>query len=486
MGSYVLAIDQGTTGSTVLLFNEAGEVVGRHYSEFEQIYPKPGWVEHNAEEIWTVTRDLAKKAVDGHQIAGLGITNQRETTVVWDRHTGRPIHNAIVWQCRRTADICRDLAEHADLFRERTGLLLDAYFSGTKVKWILDHVAGAREKAEAGDLLFGNIDTWLIWKLSGGKAHVTDYTNASRTLMFDIIDRKWNPQLLEILGVPASMLPGVKASSEVVAHTTEVLEDIPISGIAGDQQAALYGQGCFEPGLVKNTYGTGCFMMMHTGDQPVFSPGLLTTLACNEDGSPGFALEGSVFTAGAVVQWLRDGLGLIQNAAETDEIARSLDNNGDVYLVPAFVGLGAPYWDMDARGVICGLTRGSGRAHIVRAALESIAYQSRDVLELMNQASGLDIRELRVDGGATANEFLMQFQASQLNCRVLRGSEVEMTAMGAALLAGHAVDFWDVGRLQETRSKTASIFEPDGDEARRSARYQGWQAAVARARSTKA
>jgi len=491
MTEVVIAIDQGTTGSTVLAFDRRGSMVARAYAEFPQIYPKPGWVEHSPEVIWSTTEDTVREvlAMCG-SVAAIGITNQRETTVVWDRESGRPIHNAIVWQCRRTADLCRALSPHEDLFRRRTGLLLDAYFSGTKVRWILDHVAHARTRARAGELCFGTIDSWLIWKLTGGGKHLTDHTNASRTLMFDIRAKRWDPELLALLDVPDALLPAVVSSSEIVAETSAGSvfgAGVPIAGIAGDQQAALYGQRCYGPGLVKNTYGTGCFLVIYTGEEAVISKhGLLTTLACDRDGKPAYALEGSVFIAGAAVQWLRDQLGLITTAAETEALARSLTDNEGVYLVPAFAGLGAPHWDMEARGTLRGLTRGTGRAHIVRAALESIAYQSRDVLEAMRADTGLEIPELRVDGGASTNDFLMAFQADQLGIPVRRGRQSDMTALGAALLAGRAIGFWEAGLLPEDPTAPTetddTVFQPTAQTAERDRLYGGWQAAVASVR----
>ena len=492
MQQAVLAIDQGTTGSTVIAFEPGGAIIARAYAEFPQIYPKPGWVEHDAEVIWQTTAGLIQEVLAQNiAVQAIGITNQRETTVVWDRRTGKPIHNAIVWQCRRTADLCRQLAPSESVFRKKTGLVLDAYFSGTKVRWLLDNVPGARDRALAGELCFGTIDTWLIWQLTGGAQHVTDYTNASRTLMFDIDTRQWDEELLSILDVPACMLPLVVPSSGVLAHTLAdgpFGREIPIAGIAGDQQAALYGQRCTAPGLAKNTYGTGCFLMVFNGDQRVTSEhGLLTTLACHHDGSPAYALEGAVFIAGAAVQWLRDGLGLIENAPETEAMALSLDDNGGVYLVPAFAGLGAPYWDMEARGALTGLTRGTGRAHIARAALEAIAYQSRDVLEAMQADTGSTLKELRVDGGASQNGFLMQFQADLLGIPVQRGDHAEMTALGAALLAGRAIDFWEEGVLpREGVAKAGDDghrVSPKADSTAMNRLYDGWKKAVASVRT---
>ena len=495
MSAFVLAIDQGTTGTTVLLLDQAGQAVGRAYSEFKQIYPRPGWVEHDPEEIWAVTCTVIEKAlresgIPPERIAAIGITNQRETTVLWDRESGKPVHNAIVWQCRRTAPICNELrAEGREAwFRERTGLVLDAYFSGTKLKWLLENVPDAGRRASQGELLFGTIDTWLVWKLSGGTAHVTDYTNASRTLLYNIHDRAWDDDILALMNIPAGVLPAVKASSGVFAHTTPappLRREIPIAGIAGDQQAALFGQGAWEPGMVKNTYGTGCFLLMYTGDKAVSSTqGLLTTLACSPSGGPAYALEGSIFTTGAAVQWLRDELRILERASESEQMARSVPDSGGVYMVPAFVGLGAPYWDMEARGAIVGLTRGSNRAHIVRATLESIAYQSRDVAGVMSSDAGISIKEMRVDGGASANDFLMQFQADILNVRVDRPAMVETTAVGAAFLAGMGVGFWKGTEELRRVRKVERIFKPSMSEEERSRLYAGWQEAVARVRST--
>jgi glycerol kinase len=494
MKSYMLAIDQGTTGTTVLLLDHDGVCVGRGYSEFKQIYPQPGWVEHNPEDIWEVTCNVIAKAlreadISADRIAAIGITNQRETTVLWDRTSGKPVHNAIVWQCRRTAPICQELRDQGreNWFRERTGLVLDAYFSATKLKWLLDNVPEARKKAEQGDLLFGTIDTWLVWKLSGGKAHVTDYTNASRTLLYNIYDKTWDQEILGLMHIPAGLLPDVRSSSGVCAHTaadTPLHREIPIAGIAGDQQAALFGQGGWEPGMVKNTYGTGCFLLMYTGHKAVRSTqGLLTTLACSETGGPAYALEGSIFTTGAAIQWLRDELDVLEHAAESEDKARSVPDNGGVYMVPAFVGLGAPYWDMEARGAILGLTRGSNRGHIVRATLESIAYQSRDVAEVMSADAGIPIKEMRVDGGASANDFLMQFQADILNVRVDRPAMIETTAVGAAFLAGMGVGFWAGTEELSQARRVEKIFEPAMAERDRLRLYTGWKEAVARVRS---
>ncbi len=490
--TYVMAIDQGTTGSTVLVFDRRGRIVGRGYSEFRQHYPRPGWVEHDAEEIWRVTLRVARQAlrragIDGGAVAALGITNQRETTIVWDRRTGAPVGRAIVWQDRRTVDRCAELKAngHEDVVRAKTGLVLDPYFSGTKVAWILDNVRNARARAEHGDLVFGTVDAWLIWKLTGGRVHATDPTNASRTLLYDIHNRAWDADLLGLLGVPADMLPAVRPSSGVIAETEPALfgAAIPIAGVAGDQQAALFGQACFEPGSVKNTYGTGCFVLMQTGPTAVASTrGLLTTVACGGDGTPSYALEGAVFIAGAAIQWLRDGLAILRAAAESERLARSVDSTLGVYLVPAFVGLGAPYWDPEARGAVLGLTRGVTRAHVVRAALESLAYQTRDVIDTMAAEAGGPIRVLRVDGGAAANDFLMQFQADVLATTVDRPKVVETTALGAAMLAGLGVGLWTTAELERVRA-VDRVFKPKMPADRRAALYDGWKAAVARVRT---
>ncbi len=486
---YILSLDQGTTSSRAILFNHQGEIVETAQQEFEQFFPKPGWVEHDANEIWTsilacIAGVLRKADVGPEQIEGIGITNQRETAVVWDKHTGKPIYRAIVWQSRQTADICTELKEqgHEALFREKTGLLIDAYFSGTKVKWILDHVEGAREKAENGDLLFGTIDTWLVYKLSGGKAHVTDYSNASRTLMFNIYDLKWDEELLDILTVPKSMLPEVRQSSEVYATTIDYHffgQEVPIAGIAGDQQAALFGQACFDSGMAKNTYGTGCFMLMNTGEKGVSSEhGLLTTLAWGIDGKVEYALEGSIFIAGSAIQWLRDGLKLIENAPDSEHYAEKVESTDGVYMVPAFVGLGTPYWDSDARGAVFGITRGTGKEHFIRATLESLAYQTRDVLEAMIADSGIDLKSLRVDGGAVKNDFLMQFQSDMLGCPVERPMVQETTALGAAYLAGLAVGYWASKEEIAKQWQNENTFEPVFSEEKREELYRGWKKAV--------
>ena len=489
----VVAIDQGTTGSTVLVFDRSGRIVGRAYSEFKQHYPRPGWVEHDAEDIWRVTLRVLRQAcrrarVQAREVAALGITNQRETTVLWDRATGKPVHRAIVWQDRRTTPLCEALrAEGAEAqVREKTGLVLDPYFSGTKLRWLLEQVPRAAERARRGELCFGTIDTWLVWRLTGGKVHATDATNASRTLLYDIHARAWDPSLCALLQVPEAILPAVHPSSGEFGRTTpDVLgAPIPIAGIAGDQQAALFGQGCVDAGMAKNTYGTGCFLLLNTGPRPVRSEhGLLTTIACDARGAPAYALEGSVFIAGAAIQWLRDGLGLLRKAAESERLARSVDSSLGVHLVPAFVGLGAPYWDPDARGALLGLTRGVMRAHVVRAALESLAFQTRDVVEAMAGDAGGAISTLRVDGGAAANGFLMQFQADLLGVPVERPRVVETTAMGAAFLAGLGTGFWrSQGELARAR-RIDRTFRPRMRPDTRDALYRGWQVAVDRVRS---
>ncbi|WP_102028649.1 glycerol kinase GlpK [Salirhabdus sp. Marseille-P4669] len=496
MSKFILSLDQGTTSSRAILFNQQGEIVETAQQEFEQFFPKPGWVEHDANEIWTsilacIAEVMRKADITPEDIAGIGITNQRETAVVWDKNTGKPIYRAIVWQSRQTEGICRELREQGynDLFNEKTGLLLDPYFSGTKVKWILDNVEGAREKAENGDLLFGTIDTWLVYKLSGGKAHVTDYSNASRTLMFNIYDLKWDDELLEILTVPKSMLPEVRQSSEVYAKTVDYHffgHEVPIAGIAGDQQAALFGQACFDKGMAKNTYGTGCFMLMNTGEEGVKSKhGLLTTLAWGVDGKVEYALEGSIFVAGSAIQWLRDGLRLIDNAPESEAFATKVESTDGVYLVPAFVGLGTPYWDSDARGAVFGLTRGTTKEHFIRATLESLAYQTRDVLDAMVADSGIELKSLRVDGGAVKNNFLMQFQSDILGVPVDRPVVNETTALGAAYLAGLAVGYWSGKEEIAKQWQNERTFTDDLAEEKREELYKGWRKAVAATREFK-
>ncbi len=485
---YMAALDQGTTSSRCILFDREGRIVSAAQREFPQIYPRPGWVEHDPMEIWStqfsvMTEAMSKIGVSGEQIAGIGITNQRETTIVWNKRTGEPVCPAIVWQCRRTADRIVQLEKEGfdRVIRQRTGLIPDAYFSATKIGWILDHVPGAREQAERGELLFGTVDTWLIWKLTGGRVHVTDYTNASRTMLFDIRSLTWDAELLKYFRIPAVMLPEVCPSSEIYGYTDPALtgSEIPVCGIAGDQQAALFGQCCFEAGEMKNTYGTGCFLLMNTGAEPVVSEnGLLTTLAASVGGEPRYALEGSVFVAGAAIQWLRDELGLIRTAAESEACCLAVPDTAGVYVVPAFTGLGAPYWDAEARGLITGLTRGAGRNHIVRATVESLAYQVYDLVQVMQRDSGLPVVSLKADGGASANDFLLQFQADLLGAGVQRPSCIETTALGAAYLAGLAVGYWK--DLDDIRRNWAleSCFEPKMDERRRNELLQGWRNAV--------
>ncbi|MGE8203112.1 glycerol kinase GlpK [Heyndrickxia sp. NPDC080065] len=496
MSRYILALDQGTTSSRAILFNHNGEIVETAQREFEQFFPKPGWVEHDANEIWTsvlacIAEVIRKADIEPDQVVGIGITNQRETTVVWDKNTGKPVYKAIVWQSRQTDDICKELREKGlnDLFRDKTGLLIDAYFSGTKVKWILDHVEGARESAEKGELLFGTIDTWLVYKLSGGKKHVTDYSNASRTLMYNIYDLKWDEELLEILSVPKSMLPEVRPSSEIYGTTVGYHffgHEVPIAGIAGDQQAALFGQACFEKGMAKNTYGTGCFMLMNTGEKGVKSEnGLLTTLAWGVDGKVEYALEGSIFVAGSAIQWLRDGLKMFENAPDSEEYATRVDSTDGVYFVPAFVGLGTPYWDSDARGAVFGLTRGTTKEHFIRATLESLAYQTKDVLDAMISDSGIDLKALRVDGGAVKNNFLMQFQSDILGVPVERPVISETTALGAAYLAGLAVGFWNDKEEIAKQWQNERTFTNQLEKGESSKLYEGWQKAVAATRAFK-
>jgi glycerol kinase len=483
---YILALDQGTTSSRAIIFNKEGAIVATEQQEFPQIYPKPGWVEHDANVIWESQLAVAQAVLKNNgiaptDIASIGITNQRETTIIWDKTTGLPIQNAIVWQDRRTASICDGLkAQGLETYvREQTGLVIDAYFSGTKVHWMLQN----NPDLEVENLAFGTVDSWLIWKLTGGTVHVTDYTNASRTLLYNIKDLKWDDKMLDVLDIPKYILPEVKPSSGVVGHTSKALfgAEIPIAGMAGDQQAALFGQACNEVGMAKNTYGTGCFMLMNTGKKMVESKsGLLTTLACGLDGQPIYALEGSVFIAGAAIQWLRDGLELIENAADSEALAMGVPSTDGVYVVPAFAGLGAPYWDMYARGAILGLTRGTTKAHLVRATLESLAYQTKDVLAAMEKDSGVPLKSLRVDGGATANNFLMQFQADMLDVPVGRPQIVETTALGAAYLAGLGVGFWKKEELG-TAWKIDKRFEPNMDESTKEKLYKGWAKAVSRA-----
>lgn len=490
---YILALDQGTTSSRAILFNKAGDIVKVAQKEFTQIYPKAGWVEHDATEIWATQSGVMREVVEAagihaEEIASIGITNQRETTVVWDKHTGVPVYNAIVWQCRRTASICDGIKARGmeDYIRENTGLVVDAYFSGTKVKWILENVEGAKAKAEAGDLLFGTVDSWLIWNLTRGKVHATDYSNASRTMLYNIKELKWDEKILNDFGVPASVLPEVMPSSGSFGVTDPSVfgVEIPIAGVAGDQQAALFGQACYEDGMVKNTYGTGCFMLMQTGEKMIPSKnGLLTTIAWGLDGKVEYALEGSVFMGGATIQWLRDELKMISDAADTEYFASKVEDTNGVYVVPAFAGLGAPYWDMYARGTIVGLTRGANRNHIIRAALESIAYQSMDLIKSMEEDSGLKLSTLKVDGGATANNFLMQFQADILGSEVQRPKVTETTALGAAYLAGLAVGFWS---SKEEIAKNWSVgrkFEAEMCDTTRQRLTKDWIKAVGRSQA---
>ncbi len=485
---YVMALDQGTTSSRCILFDRRGQICSMAQREFPQYYPKAGWVEHNPMEIWSsqmsvATEAMSKIGADATDVAAIGITNQRETTIVWDRKTGEPVCPAIVWQCRRTADKVDQMvaAGYDQIVRERTGLIPDAYFSATKIQWILENVPGAKQRAQNGELLFGTVDTWLIWNLTKGEVHVTDYTNASRTMLFDIHKKKWDEELLDYLGIPFSMMPQVKPSSCVYGYTNESLMGgkIPIAGAAGDQQSALFGQCCFRPGDVKNTYGTGCFLLMNTGKQAVASQnGLLTTMAVQPDGTPGYALEGSVFVAGAAIQWLRDEIGILDNAAQSEAYCRQTEDSNGVYVVPAFTGLGAPYWDPYARGAVLGLTRGATRAHLVRATVESLAYQVSDVIHAMEQDAGVRLNSLRVDGGASANNFLMQFQADILEAQVLRPSCIETTALGAAYLAGLATGFWDDFRQIEENWKIGREFISDMDSGKRDFLLQGWHKAV--------
>lgn len=488
MDKYIMALDLGTTSCRCIIFDKNGRICSAAQKEFTQYFPQPGWVEHDAEEIWATQTGLMYEAMSKiditiNEIAGIGITNQRETTVLWDKETGRPVHKAIVWQCRRTAGYCDELKKlgMAEFFRSKTGLVLDAYFSATKLRWLLDNAAGARERAEKGELLFGTVDSWIIWKLTGGKVHVTDYSNASRTMLFNIHTLKWDEEILRVLKIPQQILPEVKPSSHVYGYTDSKLfgREVPIAGAGGDQQCALFGQTCFERGEVKNTYGTGGFMLMNTGTAPVNSHnGLVTTIAWGVDDKVEYALEGSIFVAGAAVQWLRDELGLIRDAAESELLAKSVPDANGCYVVPAFVGLGAPYWDQYARGAIVGLTRGVNRNHIVRATLESIAYQVNDVLMAMQEDSGMPITSLRVDGGACDNDFLMQFQADILNASVVRPYCIETTAMGAAYLAGLAVGYWRSKEEILANHVIAAEFKPQMGQAKRENLLQGWHNAV--------
>lgn len=488
MGKFIMALDQGTTSSRCILFDRYGNMCSVAQKEYTQYYPKPGWVEHDPHEIWSSQMAVAIEAMgkigaDAGDIDAIGITNQRETTIVWDKVTGNPIYPAIVWQCRRTAKMIEELEADgfAEKIKEKTGLIPDAYFSGTKLKWILDYVNGAREAAERGELLFGTVDTWLIWKLTKGEVHVTDYTNASRTMLFDIHKMQWDDEILERLQIPKCMLPEVKPSSCIYGYTNENLIGgrIPISGAAGDQQAALFGQCCFEAGDVKNTYGTGCFLLMHTGKEAVKSEhGLLTTIAVNPDGTPGYALEGSVFVAGAAIQWLRDEVGILENAPQSEKYCLSVPDTNGVYVVPAFTGLGAPYWDQYARGAVLGLTRGADRAHLIRATVESLAYQVHDVIDAMQKDAGVKLNSLRADGGASANNFLMQFQADILDAEVVRPKCIETTALGAAYLAGLATGFWKDAQEVKTNWKKDKVFTPHILQEKREHLIKGWKKAV--------
>lgn len=488
---YVLSIDQSTTGTAVFVFDPEGQAVAQVNREITQYYPSPGWVEHDPVEIWNVTKDLigealAKAGIASSQLAAIGVTNQRETTVLWDRETGEPVGPAVVWQCRRTAAMCEQMKADGlePKFRDKTGLVLDAYFSGTKIRWMLENDSELRARARQGQLAFGTVDSWLVYNLTGGTVHITDYTNASRTLLFNIHSLEWDSELLQIMEIPASLLPEVRSSSEVYGHTVEdapVPGGIPIAGIAGDQQAALFGQACYDPGMVKATYGTGCFILMQTGERPVPSDsGLLTTIAWGVGGKVFYALEGSIFIAGAAVQWLRDELGLIETAAETEGLALSVPNTNGAYFVPAFVGLGAPYWDPYARGTLVGLTRGVNKQHIVRAALESVAYQTKDIVGVMSRDSRIPIDIVRIDGGASVNNFLAQFQADILNVPVERPRVSETTALGAAFLAGLAVGLWEDQEAVRRTWKAGERMEPNMDERERNRLYQGWQQAVRR------
>ncbi|MCZ4693950.1 glycerol kinase [Ancylomarina euxinus] len=490
---FILSLDQGTTSSRAIVFNKKGDIISSVQKEFTQIFPQPGWVEHDANEIWSTQAGVAAEAivragVNGLNIAGIGITNQRETTVVWDRETSQPIYNAIVWQDRRTAKYCDELKAngYADRIQDKTGLIIDSYFSGTKVRWILDNVDGAREKAEAGKLAFGTIDSWLVWKLTQGKVHITDVSNASRTLLYNIKTLEWDIEMLELLNIPICMLPEVKSSSEIYGHTVTTLfaHKVPISGVAGDQQAATFGQMCIKPGSVKNTYGTGCFMLCNTGNKPVKSKNkLLTTIGWQIKGETTYCLEGSVFMGGAIVQWLRDGLGIIKSSADVESLVNSVEDNGGVFMVPALTGLGAPHWDQYARGTIVGLTRGSTAAHIARAALEGIAFQVMDVLKAMEADAGVEIRELRVDGGAAINNMLMQFQSDILDTTVLRPKILETTALGAAYLAGLAVGYWDGIEDIQSQWIVGEKFEPLMTKEESKKLIIGWDKALGRSKS---
>ena len=486
MKQYILALDQGTSSSRAIVFDHEGNICSTAQMEFTQYFPKPGWVEHNPMEIWSseaavIAEAITKIGINGKDIAGIGITNQRETTIVWDAETGEPVYNAIVWQDRRTSEFCDTLRDKADFIREKTGLIIDAYFSGTKIRWILDNVPGAREKAEAGKLRFGTVDSWLVWQLTRGEVHVTDVSNASRTMLFNINTLEWDKELLELLDVPASMMPEVRSSSEVygVTKTTLFAHEVPIGGIAGDQQAALFGQMCTEPGSVKNTYGTGCFLLMNTGEKPILSRNnLLTTVAWKIGDKVNYALEGSIFVGGSVVQWLRDGLGIIRSSSEIEGLASTVEDNGGVYFVPALTGMGAPYWDQYAHGTICGITRGTTAAHIARAALEGIAFQTMDIVGAMEKDAGVKLSELKVDGGASRNNLMMQFQADVLDTSVIRPKVTETTAMGACYLAGLAVGFWSSLDEIKAQWQAEHVFQPSGADT--AALKAGWADAISR------
>ncbi|WP_026839270.1 glycerol kinase GlpK [Gillisia sp. JM1] len=488
MEKYILSLDQGTTSSRAIVFDKKGDIISIARKEFKQYFPKPGWVEHDPQEIWSTQAGVAaeatvSKGLDGKNIAAIGITNQRETVVVWDRKTGKPVYNAIVWQDKRTAEYCDELKEqgHADMIHEKTGLVIDSYFSGTKVKWILDHVEGARERAEAGELVMGTIDTWLVWNFTKGELHITDVTNACRTLFYNINTMDWDDELLELFDIPKSMLPEVKDSSEIYGHTKTTIfaSKIPIAGIAGDQMAALFGQMCTKKGMVKSTYGTGCFMLMNIGEKPIISKNnLLTTVAWRIDGKTEYALEGSIFIGGAVVQWLRDGLGIIKRSGEVEHLAESVESTDGVYFIPAFAGLGAPYWNQKGKGTIFGITRGTTDAHIARASLEAIAYQTMDILKAMHADSDIEIKELRVDGGASINDTLMQFQADILDSTTIRPKIIETTALGAAYLAGLAVGYWDSRDEIEEMWQEDKRFHPEKDKTMVEEGVKGWYRAI--------
>ena len=486
MDKYILALDQGTSSSRAIVFDHEGNIRSTAQMEFTQYFPKPGWVEHNPMEIWSseaavIAEAITKMGINGKDIAGIGITNQRETTIVWDAETGEPVYNAIVWQDRRTSGFCDTLRDKADWIREKTGLIIDAYFSGTKIRWILENVPGAREKAEAGKLRFGTVDSWLVWQLTRGEVHVTDVSNASRTMLFNIHTLEWDQELLDLLGIPRSMMPSVRSSSEIYGHTKTTIfaHAVPIGGIAGDQQAALFGQMCTEPGSVKNTYGTGCFLLMNTGEKPILSRNnLLTTIAWKIGDKVNYALEGSIFVGGSVVQWLRDGLGIIRSSSEIEALARTVEDNGGVYFVPALTGMGAPYWDQYAHGTICGITRGTTAAHIARAALEGIAFQTMDIVGAMEKDAGVPLSELKVDGGASRNDLMMQFQADILGASVVRPQVTETTAMGACYLAGLAVGYWSSLDEIKAQWQAEHVFTPSGADT--TALKAGWADAIGR------